>query len=467
MNLFYRIGAEQEPEIEKIHECGLRILEEIGAVFHCDEAVETFKKHGAKTDGQTVYLSRSMVEGALKNLPKSFQWHGRLGAVITMGDGQTHNLPAYGPIYVLREGVYEKAGHEHFVNFHKLHETSSVVEAANPNVIDVSYVPQAAREAYRLGVPLKYCVKPMMGLVEGKETAEMGLETMYRFYGFRDKVIALGLIDTMGPMRLSTAMCEALMVYAAHGQPLIIGPGQTFGLTTPQSLAADYTLGNAMILASIVLTQLINPGTPIVYSGKSDSDDMRMTSASAYGGIEALLAAATAARMGRFYGVPVHSGNSNSDSKVLDFQCGAEAFMNTASAYLNQVDCFFQCCGTLDSYNSISYEKFILDEERIEAFRRLGRGYEVTDETLMFETMKKNGPAGQLFERTKPSYRRDYFMPKFAVRDGHNAWIENGRPTAETLAAAAWKKRLEDYKEPELDAEQRKILDGLIPAEYR
>jgi trimethylamine--corrinoid protein Co-methyltransferase len=467
MKLIYNIGSGLEPEIEKIHECSLRVLDEIGALFHCDEAVEVFKKHGARTDGQVVYISQSLVEGALKTVPKSFQWEGRLGAVITIGDGQTHNLPAYGPIYVLREGVYEKAGHAHFVNFHKLHETSKVVEASNPNVIDVSYVPSEIREFYRLGVPLKYCVKPLIGLVEGREAAEMGLENMYRFYGFRDRVIALGLIDTMGPMRLSTAMSEALMVYSRHGQALIIGPGQTLGLTTPQSLAAVYTMGNAMILAAITLTQLINPGTPIIYSGKSDAGDMRMTSAAAYGGIEALLTSATAARMGKYYGIPTHCGNSNSDSKILDFQCGAEAFMNTASAYLNGVDCLFQACGTLDSYNSISYEKLILDEERIEAFRRLRRGYEVTDETLMFETMKKIGPAGQMFERTNPCYRRDFFSPKFAIRDGHNAWSEKGRPTVESLATAAWKKRLEEYREPELDAEQQKILDKLIPEEYR
>jgi trimethylamine--corrinoid protein Co-methyltransferase len=467
MKLFYRLGEENEPQIEKIHESSLRILEEIGAVFHCDEAVEVFKKHGAATDGQTVYLNRAMVEGALKTIPKSFQWHGRLGAVINVGDGQTHCLPAYGPIYVLREGVYEKAGHEHFVNFHKLHETSQVVEASNPNVIDVSYVPQEVREGYRLGVPLKYCVKPMFGLVEGREAAEMVLETMYRFYGFKDKTIVLGVIDTMGPMRLSAAMSEALMVYAKHNQAVMIGPGQTLGLTTPQSMAAVYTMGNAMILAAVTLSQLVNPGTPVVYSGKSDSDDMRLTSDAAYGGIEALLSAATAARMGRYYGIPTHCGNANSDSKVLDYQCGAEAFMNTASAFLNGIDCFFQCCGTLDSYNSISYEKFILDEERIEEFKRLARGYEVTDETLMFETMLKNGPAGQIFERTKPTYRQDFFTPKYVVRNGHNAWIEKGKPTAENLATAAWKKRLEEFKAPELDGEQQKILDSLIPTQYR
>ena len=108
MKLFYGIGTENDAEIEKMHECSLKILSEIGAMFHCDEAVEIFKKHGAKTDGQTVYITPDMVEAALKAAPGSFDWYGRDGRKVTIGDGQVHNLPGYGPIYIYRNGTYEK-----------------------------------------------------------------------------------------------------------------------------------------------------------------------------------------------------------------------------------------------------------------------------------------------------------------------------------------------------------------------
>ena len=467
MKLFFGIGTENDVEIQRMHECSLRILEEIGAVFHCDEAVEVFKKHGARTDGQTVYMTREMVENALKAVPHSFDWYGLDGRKVTIGDGQVHNLPGYGPIYIYRNGTYEKTSHEHLVNMHKMTETSDVLDASNANILDISYVDPEHREKYRLGVALKYCSKPFMGLVEGREAAEMGIDLTRRFYGVADeRITSLGLIDTLGPMRLSTAMTEALMVYAEKKQALIIGPGQTFGLTSPQSLAATQTLGNAMILASIVLAQLINPGTPIIYSSKYSGDDMRLTSAAAYGSIESLLVGSAGVKLARYYGLPVHSGSANTDAKVLDFQAGGEAFMGTAIAYLNNVDCYFQSCGTLDSYNAMSYEKFVLDEERIRAFRRLATGFEVDDSTLMFETMKKCGPAGQLFERTQKTYRRDCFMPKFAVRDGHNAWIARNCPTAESLAGETIAQRLEQYKAPQLDAEQEKIVRDLIPTIY-
>jgi trimethylamine--corrinoid protein Co-methyltransferase len=471
MKLYFGIASDGDElkEIKKMHECSLRILSEIGAVFHSPEAVEIFKAHGARTENGVVYIDEKMVDNALKSVPERFDWYGCNGEKISMGDGQTHILPAYGPIYVYRDGKYENASHEHFVNMHKLSESSDVMGASNANIIDVSYVNEKQREKYRLGVTLKYCRKPLMGLVEGAETAQMGLDLMRRFYGVtdKDKVISLGLIDTLGPMRLTTAMTEATIVYARNGQALQIGPGQTFGMTSPQSLAATQTLGNAMILATIVLSQLVRPGTPVIYSSKYSGDDMRLSSAASYGAIEGLLVGSAGVRLARYYGLPVHSGSGNTDSKVLDYQAGAESFMGLCIAYFNNVDCLFQSCGLLDSMNSISYEKFLLDEEYIRAFKRLITGFEADDNTLMFETMKKCGPAGQLFERTQKTYKRDCFMPEFAVRDGHSAWLAKGCQTAESRAAKACIERLENYREPETDKEQKKILDMLIPEKYR
>jgi len=468
LKLNFSIGIKDDPEVEMIHEYSLKMLEEVGAVFHCPEAIEVFKKHGARTDGETVYLPRKMVEEAVKATPSSFEWYGRTGEKITVGDGQVHHIPIYGPMFVLKEGVYEKSSHEHLVNFHKLYETSPVVEASNPNTLDISYMPSDIREQYRLGVALKYCVKPMMGLVEGKKVAEESLATMRRFYGCGpDKPIALALIDTMGPNRLSTAMTEALMVYAANNQPLMICSGIGLGISSPQTYASVFTIGNASILSSLTLAQLINPGTPVIYSGYWMSGDLRLTSAGKYSGIEALLGGATCKRMSEYYGIPIHCNPPITESKVLDYQCGAESMMHLVASYLLRVDCILHSTSVLDSMNSASYEKMMLDEENILACKRLIRGYEVSEEKMQYELIKEIGPAGHKFQRTQPSYYEDYFMPKLAIRDNHNHWVETGCPTAETNATAAWKKRLEEYVLPELDKDQVKILQKLLPKEYQ
>ena len=152
---------------------------------------------------------------------------------------------------------------------------------------------------------------------------------------------------------------------------------------------------------------------------------------------------------------------------MLDYQCGAESMMHLVASYLLRVDCILHSTSVLDSMNSASYEKMMLDEENILACKRLIRGYEVSEEKMQYELIKEIGPAGHKFQRTQPSYYEDYFMPKLAIRDNHNHWVETGCPTAETNATAAWKKRLEEYVLPELDKDQVKILQKLLPKEYQ
>ena len=52
MKLNYSIGTDQE--IERIHEESLKILSEVGVVFHCEEAIDIFRNYGAKVENDIV-----------------------------------------------------------------------------------------------------------------------------------------------------------------------------------------------------------------------------------------------------------------------------------------------------------------------------------------------------------------------------------------------------------------------------
>lgn len=463
----FNLEFKADKEVEYIHELSLLLLKEVGSVFHSDEAIRIFKEHGAKVDGYVVYLDKEMVEEAIKTAPPVFDIYGRENDKLTVGDKELKGAQTYGPIYVYREGKYEKATHEHFVNFHKLAETSEIVKISNPMSIDVSFVEPEERNMYRLGTTLKYCKKPLYGIVDGgMKTMETSIDIIQKFYGISDKIISIGLVNTMGPMQVSPDMCDALIAYSRRKQALIITSGGVVGANVPQSLAGSFLMGNAVILAAITLTQLINPGTPVVYCGKFASSDIRQM-APAYGGVESMLGCATSQRMAEYYKLPLRSSSSNTDSKLLDYQAGAETFMNILSAYICRVDLMQHACGLLDSMNSIGYEKFILDEEMHLSIQRLLRGYEVNEETVCLDLIREKGPLGQYFGRTTKLCREDFFLPKYSIRESHNKWLEAGSPSGESLAAAAWKKRLEEYQTPDLTKDQNKILDEIVPQKYR
>jgi trimethylamine--corrinoid protein Co-methyltransferase len=454
-------------DVEYIHELSLLLLKEVGTVFHSEKALKVFKKHGAKVDGNVVYLGKNIVEKAIETAPATFSIYGREGDEVNIGGQELIGAQTYGPIHVYCEGRFENSSHEHYVNFHKLAETSDIVKISNPMSIDVSFVEKTKRNMYRLGTTLKYCKKPLYGIVDGgMDAMEKSIDIMQEFYGINNKIISIGLVNTMGPMQVSPDMCDALMVYSRRKQALIVTSGGVVGANVPQSMASSFIMGNAAILAAITLTQLINPGTPVVYCGKFASSDIRHM-APAYGGVESMLGCATSQRMAEYYRLPLRSSSSNTESKVLDYQAGAETFMNILSAYFCKVDLMQHACGLLDSMNAIGYEKFILDEEMHLSIRRLIRGYNINEDTACLDLIREKGPSGRYFGKTTELCRTDFFLPKYSIRENYNNWMAAGCPTGETLATKVWKKRLEEYELPELTKEQKKIIDNLIPKQYQ
>ncbi|NLN98597.1 MAG: trimethylamine methyltransferase [Eubacteriaceae bacterium] len=461
MKLNYSIGTLEE--VELIHAYSLEVLRDVGAVFHSEDAIEIFRKHGFKVDGQTVYFKKQEVEDAIKSAPPHYTWYGNQTSV-EIGKGGLKATPAYGPIYVHQNGEYKKSAHIDFVNFHKLNETSEVMDVSSCNTLDVSFVPVNKREEYRLGTTLKYCKKPIYGIVDGGyKKINYCLDKMKDFYGVTDdKVFSTGLLATMGAMQMSTDMCEALIAYSERKQAIIITSGTVLGANAPQSMAGSFVLGNAMILAGLVLSQLVNPGTPVIYCAKFSSSDIQRL-APAYGGIEAMLGCATSRAMASYYELPLQSGSSVTESKANDYQGGAETFSNLFSAYMLEVDCLLHACGVLDSMNSLSYEKYILDEEMNLTMKHLTEGYFINDESVMIDLIKKKGPTGSYLGRTMKMFLRDFYIPKYAVRDSHNEWVTKGKLVSEDLARQQIDKRLNAYKEIEHDQDQVRIIEELIP----
>ena len=65
-------------ELDLLHQASMRTLDEVGVMFFCQDAVDIFKQHGFRTDGEKVFISEKDVWEALKTCPKTFDWYGRL-----------------------------------------------------------------------------------------------------------------------------------------------------------------------------------------------------------------------------------------------------------------------------------------------------------------------------------------------------------------------------------------------------
>ena len=70
-NLFDQFYSKDD--VELIHESILRVLTEIGVKIEDQEALDLFKQHGAKVEGDLVFISEELLTKSLSTIPESFE----------------------------------------------------------------------------------------------------------------------------------------------------------------------------------------------------------------------------------------------------------------------------------------------------------------------------------------------------------------------------------------------------------
>jgi trimethylamine--corrinoid protein Co-methyltransferase len=254
-------------------------------------------------------------------------------------------------------------------------------------------------------------------------------------------------------------MLGALMEYAAAGQPQVIASLAIAGATGPVTLAGNLALQNAEVMAGIVLAQLVREGTPIILGGVSSNAEMRNGTLS-IGSPEMALNTAATAQMARYYKLPVRSGGAVCDAKSPDAQASYESMMSLLMARVCGINFVLHSAGILESYNCMSYEKFVIDDEMCGMVKRIKRGYEVNPDTLAFDVVKEVGPGGHFLDKdhTFDHFRTEFYQPQLSNRDDYTSWQTNGSPLSMETANRRYKEILETYDAPELPPDVDKDL---------
>ena len=135
----------EDRDYGRIHEASIDILENTGVIFQNDEAIEIFKKHGAKVDGYRVYITRDMVDKALKTLPRTYKLYSR-NPEQTVEIGKDFAVqPNAGAVFIqdLDHGK-RLAGIEDYGNMMRLAQASDIINLVGAHPLDPSDVLQSS-----------------------------------------------------------------------------------------------------------------------------------------------------------------------------------------------------------------------------------------------------------------------------------------------------------------------------------
>jgi trimethylamine--corrinoid protein Co-methyltransferase len=452
-----------EQEIEKLHKATVRVLSEIGVEFNTKDALELFRQNNVKVEGKKVFIDEDTLWKALKTVPSEFTLSGRTEKDdVLVGGGSTVYAPASGPVYVQRDNERRSTTCEDYINLVKIYQTSEVIPVINANMTEPQDIDFENRDIFRLRNCLELTTKPLMGFTTGVDDSENCIRIVKGFYKDTDKHVVLGVISPVSPLCFDESMIEGMNVYARENQPVLIASCSLPGATSPVTMAGTLVTNNAEVLAGIVYTQLLRPGLPVIYGGTTPSCDMRMVTP-AIGSPETGLFTYGYRALSEHYGMPCRSGGSLTDSNTVDMQAGIESTYSILTASIAGIDYVLQSCGILESFNSLCFEKIIIDEENIKMAKRYVLGFEITDETIAFDVIKKVGSEGTYItsDHTYANFRDTFIQASLFSKEPYENWEMNGKKDVFEAAKEVLVKRLEGYRKPELTEEQVEYLKSI------
>ena len=469
-------------DVELLHEYTLKVLKEVGVSFKCEEALEIFKKHGAVVEDSIVKIDEALLERALLTVPKTF--------TITTNTGETpigepfkpKAVGGYGAAkFLFEDDTYRVALKDDVVKFLKLAQTSDVTDFSNNTAFDTPDMDKTLDDFYlpQVALCLKYSDKPTYGNVansmntRGKslKQAAKDIAVLYKeFYDIWDRPVLLTNTCALSPLGYSYEVLDNIMGLVEEGQPVTIVTCSMTNMTSPAALMGTVIQDNATILAGIVLTQLINPGVPVIYGTVSSPSDMRTVSL-AIGAPEAQLIQMSSIALARYYQIPVRTGLAGSDSLKPDYQAGAESFMTLMTSYLGKSDFILHNAGILQSYAVSSFEKFVMDEELNRVLMRLNRGIDINTPKAekAFEDIKKAGPLGNYISgRTPKDYRDEHYLSNlFNKKPGDQQPIFDEIGDIRERASKIVQERIDSYQAPDLTKKQQEILNRYLPEDEK
>src|SRR3954463_3790752 len=261
-----------------------RILTELGVEFALPEAVEYFEKAGQRVEGEKVFLDPEFVLEQVAKAPSEFELQARNpDHTLQIGGDNMSFAGVYGPPFVRKGDSRGDAHMEDFENFVRLGQAFPEMDSAGGTVVEPENRPLDSRHLDMVYALQTLSDKPYMGSVISAENARDTIEMGKILFGeeqFGTAPASISLINCNSPLRWDDRMLSAMLEYNRANQAVVCTPFLLMGAMSPVSIPATLVQQIAEALSGIALTQLVQPGCPVVFGSFLSNTDMQSGSPS-------------------------------------------------------------------------------------------------------------------------------------------------------------------------------------------
>ena len=462
--------------IAKIIAEAREVLGKLGMEIHNKSILALLAEHGAAVDeGKGIArFSEDLIDKALATVPRSFKLYDVLG-------NETHDLrgdnvyftPGSAAIHVVdsETGEVRKPTTADYIRYVKVTRGLPHIASQSTAFIPAD-VPERISDSYRLYLSLLYGEKPVVTGAFTVESFEImkDLQVAVRGSGeaLRAKPLTVFSCCPTAPLKWSDVTSQNLVDCARWSIPVELISMPLSGLVAPVTLVGSLIQQTAENLSGVVISQLVNPGHPLLYGGSPAVFDVRFET-TPMGAVETMMLDCANSEIGKRLGMPTQGYIALSDAKQLDTQAGLETATGAALAALSGINSI-SGPGMLDFESCFSVEKLVVDNEICGMTSRLLRGIEPREDfpaIPLFEELRREKHL-LIADHTRRYLREEITFPGAVIDRANLArWVKDGQLTLRERAAREVARLLEKYTPSRLPETAKAELTRLMTAEAR
>jgi trimethylamine--corrinoid protein Co-methyltransferase len=462
--------------IQSIIAEGRHILCTLGVEIHNDYVIGLLGDHGAHADKAAgrVFYSEDLIDKAVGLAPHAFKLYDVLGHPAVDLSGMNVNFTPGSAAITILDGATNTIRRPltaDYVRYARLMSRMDNIASQSTAMIP-SDVHELASDSYRLYLSLMHCEKPVVTGAFTAEAFEIMKDLQLAVRGSRDALAAKPLTIfsccPTSPLKWSAATSQNLIDCARYSIPVEYISMPLSGFMAPVTLVGTLIQHTAETLSGLVVSQIANPGTPVLYGGSPAFFDVRYET-TPMGAVGTMMIDCAYNEIGKYLGLPTQAYIGLSDSKQLDAQAGMESSMGATLAALAGIN-NISGPGMLDFESCFSLEKLVLDNEICGMVQRMVRGIEPKEdfpsEPLFRELLREKHLL--IAEHTRRYLKQeDYFPGPVVNRANRMRWEEEGSLSLVQRALEVVNRDLEDHAATRLASDVRQELTRMMASECR
>lgn len=429
------ISVLRPEQLEKVHQDSLKVLSHTGVRVDSERVRAIFSQaDSCKIEDDILYIQEDLVEWAIRSAPHTVDIYSRTGTpAFSLGKEQSA-----GTIYGIgvTNSWYQNPLNDSLNPFERHHAAEATALGNTLEQFDLISTPGVIQNDQSSQSEVIACLemlanttKPISLLVSSTSQFDTALEMLEQIHGdLSTDPFVIPYFNPITPLVLNEDTTDKMISTIEKGLPFIFSSYGMSGATAPISAEGTLLMLNAELLAGLVLSQLIEEGTPVILGSLPSIFEMQnMFSAFT---AQTMIVNLACAEMMAHYEIP-HAGTSGSGTGWgSDLLASGTLWMNHLTSSMGKVGLAPFVGGNFDS-QAFSPTTVVYANEVIRQVRQFAAGFSLDSSSTTLDDIDTVGPGGSFLtsESTLAQYRdlheqHSHIWPGYSI----NQWLSEGSP---------------------------------------